>query len=300
MTNYNNSFITSMKRILVHLFASLIGRFPKMILQLRYFRHEHRFINWSHPRELQEWILSNYIKDCDDKKYLNLYTMLTDKYRVRQWVRERIGDQYLTKCLAVWDSANDIDFLGLPTPFVLKTNNGCGTNMIVRNDRILNIESIKSKIGWWLRFPYGALTGQKHYSAINPCIIAEEYLEQHPGASDLPDDYKFFCVNGVPIIVLHYEGRKINSHICQNTAFDMNWQPLTDATLRKPKAIPAKPISFEEMKLVAQQLSKGFRFVRVDLYEILGKPIFGEMTFSPDVLSTFTYEFRKKLIKKFK
>lgn len=261
---------------------SLIGRyFPKQVVNLRYFRQNKIWINWKHPNNLHQYTICQYFRPDTD---LQLLGQLADKVRVRDFVKDRIGEQFLTKLYGVYDSASEIDFDSLPEQCVLKTNNGCGNNIIIRNKKQLsNRQKMKDLLDRWLRFPYGDLTGQVHYSYIKPQILAEEYLEQSAVKDILPYDYKFFCYKGKPLCVLYYEGRSQNGHLTPNMLFDMDWKPMKEA-IKRPITHPIpKPVSFEMMKKCVTSLATGFDFVRVDFYEIKGCPIFGEMTFTPDI-----------------
>ena len=75
-----------------------------------------------------------------------LKIQLADKYLVRAWIEEKIGAEYLIPLLGVWESFDEIDFNSLPRQFVLKTNNGSGTNIIVRDKKSLNLKQVRRKI----------------------------------------------------------------------------------------------------------------------------------------------------------
>lgn len=110
------------------------------------------------------------------------------------------------------------------------------------------------------------------------------------------NDYKFYCVNGEPVYVIVYTDRVANSHDMKRTIYDMGWQLHQEYLGREAIAGPEieKPLSFELMKEIARKLSSPFRFVRIDFYEVEGKPVFGEMTFTPGMQETST-EFAEKL-----
>ena len=206
---------------------------------------------------------------------------LADKYLVRNWVAEKIGEQYLIPLLGVWDDFDDIDFDALPDQFVLKCNHGCGMNIIVRDKKNFDVERAREKINAWLAVDWGAQRHlELHYTRINRKIIAEKFMTD----GDAPDltDYKFGCFNGK---VPYCKATTERSAKIRCDYFDMNWQhmnferndyPNND----HPERIP-RPKNFELMKKLAATLSEGFAFVRVDFYEIGGRVYFGEMTFTP-------------------
>ena len=255
--------------------------FPKAMLQLRFYRKTGRKYNLCKPEKLQDYSIAKLFDKSTD---LQQYAMFADKYKVREYVEQRIGSQYLTQLYGVYEHADEINFDKLPDQFVLKTNNGCGNNIIVRDKSELDTTAARKKLDYWIRFPYGDLTGQIHYALIPPRIIAESYLEQDKNNPDnLPCDYKFFCFKGKPYYILYYEGRKINGHITPNMLFDMDWTPLPEAVLRPTTHDIPKPVSFDEMKELATKLAQDIDFARIDFYEINGRPIFGEITLTPDI-----------------
>lgn len=261
---------------------------PKFVLDFRNYVGVRNHINWRQPKNLQEYALTILFNKSTD---LDLYARLADKIEVRKFVEDRIGQQYLTILYGTWTNAKEIDFGTLPNRFVLKTNNGCGTNFIIKDKSKIDISRVVNELNYWLKYPYGALTGQIHYSRINPKILAEEYLEQSIEKDSLPYDYKFFCYKGVPRYVLYYEGRSLNGHITPNMLFDMEWNEISEAVNRPINHKVNPPISFEEMKQCVKQLCSGFDFVRVDFYEINGRPVFGEMTFTPDIIVNIRSDF---------
>lgn len=131
-------------------------------------------------------------------QWLKLYdsipmkTRLADKYLVREWVIEKIGEEYLVTLLGVWDNFDEIDFDKLPDKFALKANHGCDWNIIVTDKSKFDKEDARRKFKSWLGINFAFRNGlELHYLNIPPKIIAEEYLE------DINlYDYKFMCFNG--------------------------------------------------------------------------------------------------------
>ena len=202
---------------------------------------------------------------------------LSDKYAVREWVSEKIGEEHLIPLIGVWDSVEDIDFDTMPQSFVLKTNNASGTNIIVPDISLFNIVAAKRRLKRWMDMQYGWLTFEKQYLAIKPRIIAEKFMIDSE-SNDLAD-YKFLCFHGVPKYVWVDSDRHANH---KRAVFDMNWKlaEWNQFSYGLPLHLPTRPDSFEEMKTCAEVLCEGFSHVRVDFYTINGKVYFGEMTFT--------------------
>ncbi len=224
--------------------------------------------------------LSTYTEKMQYEKLYNIYQEkvdLSDKYKVRAWVSDKIGSKYLIPLLGVWDNFKEIDFSTLPNSFVLKTNHGSGSVMIVKDKTHFNKFYARLRFNDWMRTDYGYKPSlEKHYSLIDRKIIAEQYLEN--GAEGL-QDYKFLCFDGKPYYCWVDIGRF--SHHTRNV-YDMEWrlQPWNQASKGLyPEPIP-EPKSFAEMKRIASILCEGFKHVRVDLYCVDDSVYFGEMTFT--------------------
>lgn len=208
-----------------------------------------------------------------------IYSVLSDKYAVRQWVARKIGEEYLIPLLGVWDKPEDIDFEKLPNAFVLKTNNGSSTNIIVRDKSNLNCELARERLRGWLAYPTWFANGfEMHYRDIPPKIIAEKYMMPVDGSADLTD-YKFVCFDGKPFMCLVVGTRSTDETL---DYFDMEWKhiDLCRRGMHNAAKVTPKPERFEEMIRLASILSEGFAQVRVDFYELNGSVYFGETTFT--------------------
>lgn len=150
----------------------------------------------------------------------SLKTRLTDKYLVREWVAEKIGERYLIPLLGVWGTFNEIDFDTLPNQFVLKANHGSGWNVIVKDKFTLNKVDAKAKFDEWIKLNYAYIAGlELHYKDIVPKIIAEKYIENDEGGVY---DYKIHCFNGKPMYI-HYIGDRAY-HTAKEAFFDTEWR----------------------------------------------------------------------------
>lgn len=229
-------------------------------------------LDWSNIRTYNEKMQWAKLYDKNPLK-----TTLTDKYLVREWVSSKIGDNYLVPLLGVWDTFEEINFEKLPDKFVLKTNNGSGTNIIVSDKRKFNKLEAKKKIDKWLKTNFAFVTGfEMHYKEIKSKVIAEEYLEDKNG--DLKD-YKFFCFDGV-VYYCWIDSQRFNDH--RRNVYNLEWelQEWTQHNYKNTDLEVSKPDNFESMVNIAKDLCQGFPHVRIDLYNVNGKIYFGEMTFT--------------------
>lgn len=222
----------------------------------------------------------------------SLWSLCADKYRVREYVEQCGLSEYLPKLYGHWVDPNSINFDELPKQFVLKSNNGCGTVKIVKDKSSLDIRALKKSMKKWLRRPFGYMGAQAHYLRIKPCVIAEEMLMNTDKQAELSPssliDYKVWCFNGKPescFVAFNRDNEYGVSKISVDL-YDTQWNRLDDCVITNrhyqkiEQTLFPKPECWEEMLKIAETLSKPFPEVRVDLYNINGKPIIGELTFT--------------------
>lgn len=203
-----------------------------------------------------------------------LYTTLVDKLRVKDWVAEKIGEEYVISTLAVWESADEIDISQLPDQFVLKCNHDSGSVVICKDKSTFDLNAAKEKLGNALKHNFYLEAREWAYKNVKPCIFAETYIQD-----TVYDDlitYKFLCFNGRPELM--YVTVK-NENIWENY-YDMDFRLLDlNRKYHNNTYSVARPKCFEQMKIVAEKLSKDIVHVRIDLYEVDGQIYFSEYTF---------------------
>lgn len=238
-----------------------------------YYNHTGEALDLENPRTYNEKIQWLKLYESTEQK-----ANLTDKYLVRDYVKEKIGEEYLIPLLGVWARAEDIPFDELPEKYVLKANHGCGWNIIVRDQQSFNREDTKRRLNKWLQTDFAYCDGlELHYAMIHPRIIAEEYIENFNGEIN---DYKVFCFNGKAKYVMFITDRNTHKKI---KFYDTDWNemPFVYSYDRITEAVP-KPENLSELICIAEKLAEGFTHVRVDFYRLNdGQYKFGEMTFSP-------------------
>ena len=161
----------------------------KLFLKLRYFKSCHKFPNLKEPKTYNEKI--QWLKLHDKNP---LYTTLVDKYEVKKYIADKIGEEYIIPTLEVWDSFDDIDFDSLPNQFVLKCTHDSGGLVICNDKNKLDIAQARKTITSSLKNNYYWSGREWPYKDVKPRIIAEKYMED--SQTEELRDYKFFCFNG--------------------------------------------------------------------------------------------------------
>lgn len=213
-----------------------------------------------------------------------LYSICADKYRVREYVKEKIGEEYLVPLYLVTDKLTEEQWDKLPNSFVAKANHNSGPVQIVRDKNKVNKKEIIRELNNQLKLDFGVLSMEKYYSDIPRKIIVEKFLENN-GEKDLRD-YKFFCFNGKVKYCQLIKNRTIEETI---DFYDKNWKLQEFIGLLNPinpiekhsTTVNNKPKNYSLMLELAEKLARDFDFVRVDFYNIDGKIYFGELTFCP-------------------
>lgn len=208
------------------------------------------------------------------------YTVMVDKYAVKKYVADIIGEEYIIPTLGVWDTFEEIDFDKLPQQFVLKCTHDSGGLVICNDKSKFDMQKAKSKIEKSLNYDFYLKCREWPYKDVPRKVIAEKFM-QDKETGELRD-YKFFCFNGEPKIMLLATARQIAGETTKFDYFDMDFNHL-DMRTGHPNAdvVPQMPGQFELMKELAVKLSAGFAHVRVDFYEVDGKVYFGELTLYP-------------------
>ena len=232
-------------------------------------------LDLDHPQTFNEKIQWSKLNDRDPMR-----TLLSDKEAVRNWVIQKLGtDKYCIQRYGTWDSFDDICFDDLPDAFILKTNHGFATNMIVKDKNTLDKKACKRQFDRWMRKNFLGSTMEYQYLGIPPKIICEELL--FSGNDDLPD-YKFFCFDGKVYCSYYMEDYTLDPKNGKLGFLDRDWKlmPYHRKNYKPLEKQPPKPANYEIMVQIAETLSEGFPHVRVDLYNLDGKIYFGEMTFT--------------------
>ena len=245
----------------------------ELYLKWIYYLETGNKLNLDNPQRYNEKL--QWIKLFDHNP---LYTILADKYKVKEVVSEKIGVEHVAKCYGVWDKAEDIEWEKLPNQFVLKTTHDGGNNgvFIVKDKSIVDKTKLCRNINKSLHRDVFLLGREWPYKDIPKRVFAEEYLEDATGELR---DYKFFCFDGVVKYLFIATERQSGGEV-KFDYFDADFNHLNIVQFHPmSNRVIVKPETFERMKEIASTLSKGIPAVRVDLYEVKGEVFFGEYTF---------------------
>lgn len=243
----------------------------KKYLELFFRAHQGKKLNLSDPKSFNEKLQWLKLYDRRDE-----YTMMSDKYLVREYIKNRIGEEYLIPLLGVWENAKDINYASLPEQFVLKCNHDSGSVVICKNKNNIDKKSVEKKLQRALNRQYYWTSREWNYKNIKPRIIAEKYLVDET-ENDLKD-YKFFCFSGEPRFIQVDSGR-FSNHIRNFYTTEWEFIPAEYGCKNDKNMQVNKPNKLNEMLELARLLSKGIPHVRVDFYLVNNKIYFGELTF---------------------
>ncbi len=204
------------------------------------------------------------------------YAFLADKFAVRKYVAERVGERYLIPLLGVYDQLTPEIFADLPEKFILKATHGCKWHQIVRDKSQLDVAATVRRFNRYVRKWYGRKSGQYHYRLIRPRIVIEQLLEVD---GESPADYDFFCYHNRG--EFDYALAVVLPNAVRSVYYHHDWSVSNGTCTPEEVARLRAPPNFTEMLDVAERLSRGFDFLRIDLYNVNGRVYFGEVTCTP-------------------
>lgn len=205
-----------------------------------------------------------------------IYTSMADKYEVKAFVAERIGEEYVVENYGVWNSWEEIDFSTLPNQFVLKGTHDSGGAFVCRDKESFDYTFVGDQLKKNLKRDFYTSSREWPYKNIPHRIIADQLLDDHTG-NELRD-YKFWCFNGKPTYM--YCTVKTSMDNTFENFYDMDFKPvMIDHGFPRHRPEFEKPSQFELMRKLASVLSKNIPFVRVDFFQVENKVYFGEFTF---------------------
>lgn len=254
----------------------------------------HRWPNFDYPKCFTEKVWCRALYDRNP-----LLTLISDKLRVRDYVADKVGNDYLIPLLWNGDKPEEIPFDELPLMFVIKTNHGCAYNIIVEDKTQLDCAKVRKQLNTWLRENFGEDTTIGigwGYKNIKPTIMIESFIGEKGKA---PVDYKFFCFSGrMEFFKIDFD--RFDGH--SEKFFDRNLKKLNlvEVGLKQYLGEISLPDNFKDMISLAESLSEGFDFIRVDLYSVENRIYFSELTPYPGGISakfepdSFDYVFGEK------
>lgn len=255
-----------------------LTKYHKQRIMLRFGHYERRFRqkagrypDYENPRTFGDKLAWMRLYDQNP-----LYIQLVDKIAVRDYVRERVGEDILIPQYGVWERPEDIDFDSLPDSFVLKCNHESGFVVLCRDKSKLDKTFVRLQLATRLKMNFYHRYNEWAYQFVKPRIIAEKLLTGDDGGEPL--DYKIHCFNGVPSWIWAVKDRHDSQKKTRGN-YSTDWERMPFHGRRKPSPEPfPRPPQLERMLEIAAALSKGLNYCRIDLYAVEGKVYFGEVT----------------------
>lgn len=243
----------------------------KMFIHYIYYKKVGKFLNLKNPKSFSEkiqWIKLN--------GNLESVSSLVDKYLVREFIKEKIGEEHLIKIYGVYNNLEEIDFENLPNKFVIKDTHGSGSNFICKDKKNIDKIKLKETVDKWFLKNFYTMTRERQYKNCDHKLIVEEYLEDSNGELH---DYKFFCLGG-KVRVIEVDIDRFGD--LKRDYYDTNWNKLNLKKGANNSNIKLdRPKDLKKMIQYAEKLSKGIELLRVDFYYINDNIYFGELTFTP-------------------
>ena len=259
--------------------ASIVNNFFRWLPDATYLKLLYRFkmgrrLDLKNPKTFTEKL--QWLKLYNRKPE---YTTMVDKYAVKNYVANIIGEEYIIPTLGIWDRFDDIDFSKLPQQFVLKTTHGGGGGGVVicRDKNSFNKEKARQIINHSMKSDIYKHLREWPYKNVPKRIIAEKYIEDESGYLR---DYKVMCFNGQPKLIQMHMGRFNGIHT--QDFYDCNWQKMNNINQKGcviSDVVLSKPLCLDKMLDMSSKLSEGLPQIRVDWYIIGANIYFGELTF---------------------
>ncbi len=250
----------------------------KVYLKMLYWIELGKKLNLDNPQTFNEKL--QWLKLYDRKPE---YAMMVDKYEARKYIADTIGEEYLIPLVGgPWDRFEDIDFNALPDQFVLKCTHDSGSVIICQDKSALDIGETRKKLNTCLVRNLYWHCREWPYKNVKPRIIAEKYMGKiQEGAILAPEDYKIYCFNDVPRLIVVFHDRFNPNKEKSETVYNTEWerQPYSlDAHFQISDIVEPCPKCLDELLTLSAKLCKGFPQIRTDFYIIEGKIYFGELT----------------------
>lgn len=262
-----------MMRLIQNLFEYFGYQRDKAFTNRQYWEYTGKKIDWKNPKTFNEKL--QVYKLSKEVEGLWRYS---DKWEARKIVKKKVGAKILNKVYGTWNKAEDINFERLPKRYVLKTNHGSAWYIMVQDKDKLDIADARHKLNYWLnKNYYWWYARERQYKLIKPKVFAERFLADKKG--ELPD-FKFYCFSG-RVHLVHITVGRFTDH--RRAYFDRNWKrlPFNYGPHKLSEKRYPKPKNLSKMIEIAETLSLGLKFARVDLYNVDGKIYFGEITLVP-------------------
>ena len=260
--------------------SNVLKRYKMVIDDAEFLKKQFRYrlgyeLNLDNPKTFNEKIQWQKLYDRNP-----IYTVMSDKVAVKEYVANIIGDKYIIPTLGVWNNVEDIDFGKLPEKFILKCNHNSGLGMYICKDKSkMPVNTVKSALKKGLEQNYYLTAREWSYKNIPPCILAEELLED--GEHVVPEDYKVYCMDGEPKYIVVFHDRFNDTVSPSESVYDIHWQKQEmsfDDGFKISNLKQSKPECLDELLDITRKLCCGMKQCRIDFYIINNKIYFGEIT----------------------
>lgn len=257
--------------------SSWYGRIPvvkqrriRTELVKRYQQHLGLVPRLNPPVSFNEHILHRILYDRDPR-----LKIICDKLAVRDFIRQRVGPEFLVPVLGVWQNPSDIAWERLPQSFVLKPSHASGPVLLIPAEADRQFEDWAEQVKGWLDYDYFDISYEWGYRGIPRRLLAEPLLKGADGGP--PVEVQVMTFSGKAAFIRVFSGGKLSPEMRDNW-FDAKGNRLPFRVLSTPGDYEFSEDDLKMLVPLAERVSEGFSHLRVDFYLTDVGPKIGELT----------------------
>ena len=203
-----------------------------------------------------------------------LFCIFSDKLEVKGWVKKRAPEVKVAEVLWVSENAMELPECYLNNTVVIKTNHGCDFNYFPGDNNVSDIKNVRECLQNWLRINFSKFHNEWSYGMVKRKVFVERLVSERKNTEDL----KFWSHDGV--ISVAYVAKNEKQPDERNGYFLPDGNPVKSQnfTLGDDYVLPA---CFFEAKKIAERISVGVDYIRIDFIMSNGEIFLCEITVYP-------------------
>lgn len=261
------------------LYRFIVSQLPKKYrLILSYYRKFGEFPNIETPQKFNEKVLNRILYDKNPQ-----FSLLADKYAVRSYIKEKIGEDYLIPLFLSTENPDDLYDMHQWEQIVIKPNHGAGMVEVINDIPSLDEKNqIIKKAAAWLNEDYSKMGDEWHYSLIKPKLLVEQKITNKNEALRDYKFHRFTNIDGSYRQILQVVAERSEQGY-ETVFFDVkNLDNILHSPFNYKLVLSSREKeAIQEILRLNESLCTEYKYVRLDWYITKEKIYFGEITFTP-------------------